>query len=832
MGHSIIQGLIDNVAILLALGLIYDVVAYKSWLENKAVKSLSGVVLGIIGIVIMINPWQYEPGLFFDTRSIVLSVGGLFFGTVPALIAIIMTGALRIYQGGIGMYAGLGVIVTSGLFGVLLRQYKLRGESVRTVVGLHTWELYGLGIVVHVAMLLWMLVLPKPDTNAVIAKIALPVMLLYPLGTVLLGMFIISRVRQVALDRGIKISEERYRSFVENASDAFFVTDIQGRILDVNTTTCLALGYSRKELLKLYISDIDANHIPQKMHKTRKQIINGSLKTIRTDHKRKDGGIFPVEVRVRSYGTKEKPLFLSLARDISDRQKADAELERTVSLLEAIFAAMPDALLAVNLDRVIISVNKASTRIFGFSEEDMIGKPSHLLYETRAEYERQGSLRHNMSAKERMEPYIAQYRKKDGTVFPGETLGVPIFNRAHEKIGYIGIIRDISDRLQMEMTLRQSQKLEAVGTMVGGISHELNNILQSIFLYGGLIQDDLPAGSDLEENINQLLADGERARDLVTQILTFSRKTKVNYKVQPIHEIVSSALNFERASLPPNIEFVLDIQGNGEMVLCDQTQIHQVVINLCNNAIHAMGESGGKLTVSLHRKMASIGLDSSEINVLELKVTDTGHGMSSHIIDRIFDPFFTTKSMGEGTGLGLSVIHGIIEMMDGQISVESKLDQGSSFQILLPIAEGVQAEIPQEIQAASPQKYEKVLLVDDELSIRQVTQTALKRKGFSVDVAGDGKQALELFKGNESKYDLIITDLSMPNMSGVELSQEIRETDPTVPILLSTGHLGLNDRVQFSKAGISGFIQKPWSIEELMERVRELNSQEGETDEI
>jgi len=395
---------------------------------------------------------------------------------------------------------------------------------------------------------------------------------------------------------------------------------------------------------------------------------------------------------------------------------------------------------------------------------------------------------------------------------------------------FYGIARDITDRkkaredrLAIENRLQKAQKLEALGTVVGGIAHEFNNILQSIFLYGELVSDQLPEDEELRANFQHIMDDGGRARDIVKQILTFSRKSKTEMIPQTIHDIVLEALLFERASLPPIIEIQQEIDHNCGMILCDKTQIHQIVINLCNNAKHAMGENEGILKISLHQTKSKIGENPDEQNVLKLVVSDTGKGMATETIDRIFDPFFSTKAVGDGTGLGLSVIHGIVEMMKGEIAVESEIDKGSTFSILLPVFDGKTVNAKSKTPGGSIPHKRSVLLVDDEKSIRISSKAILSRKGFSVDVAESGELALELINTNTEKYDFIITDLSMPKMSGAELTKKIRELKLNPTIILSSGVLGIEDKKEYQDIGINGFIQKPWTGEQLVEKIIELD---------
>ena len=378
--------------------------------------------------------------------------------------------------------------------------------------------------------------------------------------------------------------------------------------------------------------------------------------------------------------------------------------------------------------------------------------------------------------------------------------------------------QDEQVRRELELQLHQSQKLEAVGTMVGGISHEFNNVLQSIFLYGGLVECALPDDGSLKGNFQHIMEDAIRARDLVAQILTFSRKTKVDMKAHPIGALLTDALMMERASMPPNIEIHNEIDLNCGMVVCDKTQMYQIMVNLCNNAQHAMAQNGGLLTVSLDQKTIPPGKGSQARDVVELVVSDTGHGMDHETLEKVFDPFFTTKEIGKGTGLGLSVVHGIVEMMDGQVSVSSEVGKGTIFTIVLPLAVDNEDSVEQISEPKSEMKKGRVLLVDDENSIRLATASILHSQGFQVETAMNGKQGLELFKASPGKFDLVITDLSMPQMSGIELSQGIRKLNTKVPIILSTGQLEIDK--DFNMDGITSRIQKPWSAEELIDHIR------------
>ena len=518
-----------------------------------------------------------------------------------------------------------------------------------------------------------------------------------------------------------------------------------------------------------------------------------------------------------------------LTEDITQRKRDEQALllaKERVEESEARFKTLHNASfggIAIHDKGLILDCNQGLTEITGYTLDELIGMDGFQLI---APSHRELVMSNILAAFEK--PYEVTGLRKNGEEYPLrlEAREIPYQGKPLR----VAEFRDITEqkaaeavRENLELQLRQAHKLEAVGTMVSGISHELNNILQSTFLYGGMIEKLLPENPELRAHFQHLLMDAERARDIVRQILTFSRKTKVEMKPQQLHNLIQESLSLARASLPATMELKQEIDREGGLVLCDRTQIHQIVINLCNNAQHAMEQTGGTLTVSLRPMQAALKKDGPEVEVLALTVRDTGTGMDAETLDRIFDPFFTTKAIGEGTGLGLSVIHGIVVEMGGQISITSAPNLGASCQILFPV---LSAAVPESAAEAGQELLtgnRSILLVDDDESIRTVTQVMFARRGgWSIDCAGDGMEGLELFKLNPAKYDLIVTDLSMPKMSGTELAREIRKFDGTIPIILSTGHVSDEDQQNFDAAGITRIIRKPWLTGQLIQLIQEL----------
>jgi two-component system cell cycle sensor histidine kinase/response regulator CckA len=400
----------------------------------------------------------------------------------------------------------------------------------------------------------------------------------------------------------------------------------------------------------------------------------------------------------------------------------------------------------------------------------------------------------------------------------------PIHDTRGQVVAAIEIVEDITERLQMEKQLRQAQKMEAIGTLAGGIAHDFNNILSAILGYSELCLDEAAQGSLLRSNLQEVLHAGHRAKDLVQQILAFSRRSESDLKPVQAGLIVKEALKLLRSTLPVTIEISVRIDS-ASLVMSDPTQIHQIVMNLCTNAAYAMESNGGVLTVSLtdtamdSQKGRSMGLVPGPY--LRLTVADTGAGIAPQHLEAIFEPYFSTKPEGEGTGLGLSVLHGIVHKLDGGIHVRSQLGQGTVFDIYLPAIER-QADInPAEIQQL-PRGTERVLFVDDEPQIAMMAKQHLERLGYGVTIRTDSREALELFKIKHADIDLVITDMTMPNMTGDKLARAMMEISPQIPIILCTGFSKELSAQRTAQNGIKAVAMKPLVRSELAQLVRKV----------
>jgi signal transduction histidine kinase/CheY-like chemotaxis protein len=388
---------------------------------------------------------------------------------------------------------------------------------------------------------------------------------------------------------------------------------------------------------------------------------------------------------------------------------------------------------------------------------------------------------------------------------------------------------DITERVRLEEQLRQSQKLEAIGTLAGGIAHDFNNTLFAMIGYTELAMGDIPQGSKPWQYLQEVLKAGTRAKKLVQQILAFSRKSSQERKPVQLRPLIQETLKMLRASLPTTIDIRQDISAEAGTVLADPTQLQQVLMNLCANAEHAMRETGGVLevradAVDIDADFASHHRDLQPGPYVRLMVRDTGHGIAPEIRERIFEPFFTTKKAGEGTGMGLAVVHGIVANHSGAITVQSTPGEGTVFTIYFP---RIDETIESVTQPAEPIPHGEgcVLFVDDEDTLAQLGQIMLEHLGYHVVSKTSSIEALEAFRATPQRFDLVITDQTMPHMTGEALARELRDIRPDIPIILCTGFSHTANAERARALGIDAFCTKPFVARDLAVTVQQVLGQ-------
>ncbi len=401
-----------------------------------------------------------------------------------------------------------------------------------------------------------------------------------------------------------------------------------------------------------------------------------------------------------------------------------------------------------------------------------------------------------------------------------EMISTPVSTKPGKVDSVVVIARDATEKLKLEKQLRHAMKMEAIGTLAGGIAHDFNNVLTPIMGYSEIIRLHMKQGGDHREEvigyIEGILKAARRARRLVEQILTFSRSSEQKESLQYIHPIVKEVMKLIRTTLPSTLEIHQEIDEKCGMVSVDPVQIHQILINLCTNASFAMAGTSGKLTVRLARS----DRNKDGKDWMELSVADTGCGIDPAIRDRIFEPYFTTKEKGQGTGMGLAMVHGIISRQGGELEVESELGKGTTFRIFLPVSKEAttfdQVVNTEELIGGN----ENILLIDDEEQVVAVTGELLESLGYSVTPMTSARESLLLFLKSSDRFDLVLTDLTMPYMTGLELCRKIKEVRPEIPIVLFTGYLEEFSSKSAQEAGVDAFFMKPVSFKEMARIVR------------
>jgi PAS domain S-box-containing protein len=531
------------------------------------------------------------------------------------------------------------------------------------------------------------------------------------------------------------------------------------------------------------------------------------------------------EIGVLSDAFNEMLIQLSLARDqMVETERREGEQAR-LPLAMAVEQAT-NIILITDLDGKIQYVNPAFERVTGYDQSEILGKTPRVLRSGEHSPEFYRRLWQTLLEGAVWKGHLRN-KKKDGSLYEEDATISPLRNKEERVVGYVGVKRDITHEIELETRLRQAEKLEAVGTLAGGIAHDFNNILVPILGFSELLLLEFPEGSRAHENATKIIGAANRARELVQQILTFSRQTQTHPQHTGFYPLVQETLKLLRATIPTTIEVQQDLGAPSETVFADPSQLHQVIMNLCTNGYQAMAEKGGTLTIALDRAPHDDAFAKqhpalqSDMPHLRFVVRDTGPGMTPEIIARIFDPFFTTKGENKGTGLGLATTHTIVSDLNGEICVQSELTKGTTFEVYLPCSmQSVQSE-NQTTPALPSGQGERILLVDDEEVVLDYSKQLLLRLGYQVLVAHDAQEALDYIDAENGAIDLVITDQTMPKVTGLELAQKISQHHPKLPVLLSSGFSEAITQESLRISGIQHVIQKPFSRKTLVQAIHE-----------
>jgi PAS domain S-box-containing protein len=632
----------------------------------------------------------------------------------------------------------------------------------------------------------------------------------------------------------VQKSEEWLRQFFESIPDYCYLVSPEGKIIDANRAAIETLGYTLDEVVGKPVETIYA----PKSQKKRLQLFERWLET---------GVLRNEEMVIRTKQGAERTVLLSagtmkdrngkiihstsIQTDITERNKTERSLRESEERFRLFFEQSNAVMLLIEPDSgTIVDVNPAGAQFYGYPRKTMSGMniadinnltPDGILLERKRVIEGERNY------------FVFPHRLANGEMRTVEVYSNPITTKEGRKLLF-SICHDVTERKKLEEKQKrleaqvyQAQKMEAIGTLAGGIAHDFNNVLAAIIGFAEMIEEDAVPGGSEQKKIRLVQQAALRGRDLVKQILTFSRRTTLEKKPLALRKVVEEALKLLRPALAPTILIEKRISTTEGLVLADYGQMHQVLTNLCMNAAQAMGEKGGLMEIVLGNARFSAGEQMPDpcinsTDYIKLSVKDTGHGMERATMNQIFDPFFTTKAPGEGTGLGLSVVHGIVRDHGGCILVDSTPGKGSTFHVYLPTLKEDRATLEAEDPITAPRGSERVLLIDHENTIVDLNKERLRSLGYKVVASTSSAKALDIFKKRPDRFDLVITDYSMPTLSGIDLAGELLNIRPDIPIVLYTGKGDVNLPEKVKKAGIREFLMKPLAKQELALAVRKV----------
>lgn len=610
------------------------------------------------------------------------------------------------------------------------------------------------------------------------------------------------------------------RSLTDNLPDLILRFDEHLRCTFVNKAVALTGVSSQKFIGKTYVQMGFPREVSHRLESAMKKAIRTrAAQSDEFDLITKTGRkIFSWHAIPESGADGQIRSVLIVARDVT----AQKEEERVRERLTAAIEEAGEGVIVVEPDGTITYVNQAFCRITRYEKTKLTRAPISLLGKEAVDASVVRAIRESLSKEQ---PWSGRFhiRRKGGGELQCELHVSPIKDASGTVTGFVGIAGDITREVELEAQLRESQKLEAIGVLSGGIAHDFNNMLAVILGHAELALDDVEDDSPIRHNLNQMLTAAFRGRDLVKQILSFSRKSPQHVKPFRLAPLIKETTNLLRSALPATTEVKLELKATEDTLIADPTQIQQVLMNLATNASAAMGEEG-VLTIRLtdvrfdtQNALPDPGLRLGKYLVLSVK--DTGKGMDESTRQRIFEPFFTTKELGHGTGLGLSVVYGITKTYEGAITVNSVPGKGSTFRVFLPKAH---AGSPEETMHEMPLLTGKgrILFVDDEEPIVSMGQRVLSGLGYEVHTETDPEKALRIFSEDPERFDLVITDQAMPRMAGLTLARRLLDKRPEIPIILNTGYSAVVNEKTAQELGIAEVLMKPLTREELARTVK------------
>jgi len=829
---------------MLILCVIYDTFGIYS-IPNKQLRDgLTGFLVGIISIAVMLTPWSLQPGVFFDTRWVLLSLCGLYFGLIPTMVAVVIAGAFRLYQGGAGGIVGTVVIVVTACVGVAWKYWKdQKGKP------LNWKQLYAFGVVVQLAMLSCMFLMPNHMRFTILKKISLPILLIYPVLTTIIGLILQRQEDRRATEKELvenrkALRRERglLRGVINSIPDLISFKDIDGFYLGCNKSYEEFVGHEEPKLTGKTAADLFDKDTAELLAQKDTEAYNAENPLRYEEWTEHPNGqkVFLDTVKIPLRDVDGTPYGLvGISRDITERKKAAESLQASETKFRTIFDSANDAIFIHDVESgAIIDVNQRMCEMFGVTRAEALSAAVEKFSSGVSPFRQEDAANWLKKAAEGT-PQIFEWhaRHTNGTLFWIEVSMRRATIGTDERI--LVMVRDITERkcaenerINLEKQILHAQKLESLGVLAGGIAHDFNNILTTVIGNADLALMRINPESPAVDNLKSIEKAAARAADLAKQMLAYSGKGKFVIGNHDINGLLEEMLHILQVSISKKAVLRLNLSRPLPPVEADATQLRQIIMNLVINASEAIGDKSGVIAITTgcmdcdRNYLKDVWLDENLTDGLyvTIEIADSGCGMDKETLVKLFDPFFTTKFTGRG--LGMAAVLGIVRGHKGAVKVYSEPGKGSTFKILFP-ASGKPAEL---FNHGTPNDTWKgsgnVLLVDDEETVRGIGAEMLKELGFNVVTANDGREAIETYKAG-TDFNFIILDLTMPHMDGEQCFRELRMLNPNVQVIMSSGFSELEVTQKFAGKGLAGFIPKPYKLSVLREAIMALHSVNG-----
>ena len=829
MDISIFISLIQNTAILICFSFLYEYL----WIKNRAShtliqKILTGLIIGGIGIVLMVSGIKTAPGMAFDTRSVILSISGLFFGGVPTFIAIIVTTLYRLSLGGDGVYMGIAVIISSGLIGILWRKMnsKIINQS-------HWLDFLLMGLLVHVVMLFTTLLLPQEKIIDTLFYLIIPLLTIYPIATMILGLFMNRQLGNWENKEALSTTEKKYSRLYNSMNDAFIAMDLDMNIVEFNNAFQSILGYTEDDILHLNWKDLT----PVAWHEFDDKIIRdqvlrkGNSSVYEKELIGKNGKIVPVELRIHLLkDVSENPSVLwALVRDISTRKEVIRQIEDEKARLKTILETVPEMIWLKDRNGIYLSCNQKFTEFNSITEQKLIGKSDLEIYTKElAEFYYQKDLEVIEKNEEIRFVCWAESTTKDKHILT-ETIKAPMYGADGEVVGVLGVSRDISEIKKAEQKLKaalekakESEKLKSL--FLANMSHEIRTPMNAILGFSELLVD-----SELEEverlqYVNIIQNSGSRLLQIIDDIVDISKlelnqvaikKSKFNL-CELLYERVEAFKSEDNLLSKPEVDLYLKCTEKDKFlnINTDRNRVQQILDNLISNAIKF--SITGKIEVGFMLK------ESEEQSFIEVFVSDQGIGIPKEKQEVIFERFRqgNEDDFIDGTGLGLTISKAFVELLGGRIWFDSEQGRGSTFYFTIPLIldDNEHSILSRKNIPHENLNHKRILIAEDDYNSYLYVKKLFEGENVEITHAENGVEMMNQI--NTNTPDLLIIDMNIPGSDGLECIEELKKREVGTKVIAQTAYALKGEEDKCRQAGCHGYLTKPFSKAQLFEEIR------------